>query len=183
MCSGDHTTYLRNIAGYNQMEENNNAETKLPEHDVTTAPKKPDKKTMRDTKRLKQQAAQTLSSDQISAAKSTPATNAEKSTITFYIAGRTGPVVFQNERKIVLGREDRGIGIYPTLDLTEDDGAALGVSRHHAEILLVEDNYYIKDLDSTNGTWINTKEIQPDRYYPIKSGDTLHLGKLAIFIV
>ncbi|KAJ3106819.1 Smad nuclear-interacting protein 1 [Phlyctochytrium planicorne] len=35
---------------------------------------------------------------------------------------------------------------------------------------------YIIDLESSNGTFINTEKIQPTRYYELKIGDTLKFG-------
>lgn len=32
------------------------------------------------------------------------------------------------------------------------------------------------DLESTNGTFLNSEKIDPLRYYELKSGDTLRFG-------
>ena len=110
-------------------------------------------------------------------------TDGNTATITLYVAGRQGPITFHNENKILLGRTDPSTDIYPALDFTTDRGAQLGVSRRHAEIVLVDKQYYIKDLQSTNGTWVNSKQLDSGQFFPLKSGDQVHLGKLPLFLL
>jgi two-component system, NtrC family, sensor kinase len=47
------------------------------------------------------------------------------------------------------------------------------VSRHHAEIRRVDDNYALSDLNSSNGTFVNGQRI---RHHPLASGDQIQLG-------
>lgn len=49
------------------------------------------------------------------------------------------------------------------------------VSSHHCEILLRGDQVIIKDLDSTNGTYINGQKVDEG---PLKPGQILRLGQL-----
>jgi len=49
------------------------------------------------------------------------------------------------------------------------------VSSYHCEILLRGDQVVVKDLDSTNGTFINGQKISES---PLKSGQILRLGQL-----
>ncbi|MEW6455920.1 MAG: adenylate/guanylate cyclase domain-containing protein [Acidobacteriota bacterium] len=53
----------------------------------------------------------------------------------------------------------------------------ISVSRHHAEIIKEGDTFRIKDLDSKNGTFLNSKKIKESI---IESGDTIKLGKFEI---
>jgi len=50
------------------------------------------------------------------------------------------------------------------------------VSRHHAALIPGEDALYVVDLDSTNGTWINGKYLEPGQRYMLEPGDRLELG-------
>lgn len=52
------------------------------------------------------------------------------------------------------------------------------VSSHHAEILLRGSEVIIKDLNSTNGTFINGEQITGEA--PLKSGQILRLGKIEL---
>lgn len=51
------------------------------------------------------------------------------------------------------------------------------VSSHHCEVILKGDEVIIKDLNSTNGTYIND---QPITEAPLKPGQILRLGKVEL---
>jgi hypothetical protein len=53
---------------------------------------------------------------------------------------------------------------------------ANGVSRHHARIVRTEDEILIEDLNSTNGTWLNTKRLEPNEPKLMHEGDNLVFG-------
>ena len=53
--------------------------------------------------------------------------------------------------------------------------AEAGVSRKHAEIVETEGEYYLRDLKSTNGTFVNDKRLE-DGDYLLKDGDSIRLG-------
>ncbi|KAB3537236.1 FHA domain-containing protein [Alkaliphilus pronyensis] len=48
-----------------------------------------------------------------------------------------------------------------------------GVSRIHAEIFLDNNQYYVKDLNSKNGTFVNGQQIISNQPYEIKDNDTI----------
>lgn len=49
-------------------------------------------------------------------------------------------------------------------------------SRHHCLIQKIKDAYFVKDLSSTNGTFINGSRIPPDKYVKLNPGDKLTVG-------
>jgi pSer/pThr/pTyr-binding forkhead associated (FHA) protein len=102
--------------------------------------------------------------------------------LSFYLPGRSNPIIINGSKTITIGRRDPKKRISPTLDLTEDNGAKLGVSRLHAEISYVNGRYYVKDLDSANGTWVNEAKLLSEQPFPIDSGDQIRLGQLAIVV-
>lgn len=55
-------------------------------------------------------------------------------------------------------------------------------SRHHAIIQKIKDDYYLKDLDSTNGTLLNGQLIPKDKYVKLGSSDTVTIGKTNLII-
>jgi pSer/pThr/pTyr-binding forkhead associated (FHA) protein len=60
-----------------------------------------------------------------------------------------------------IGRWDADGGIFPDVDLDTDDPEAK-VSRRHARITLSNGQYFLEDLGSTNGTFINRgKRLSP----------------------
>ena len=54
-----------------------------------------------------------------------------------------------------------------------------GISRYHAKITQEEDKYYITDLNSTNGTYLNKDLIQPYEPMEIEVGDQVRLASIS----
>ena len=70
-----------------------------------------------------------------------------------------------------LDKERTSIGRRPANDIYIDN---LAVSGEHAAILKVGNDYYVQDLDSTNGTYVNSKAI---KQYHLKNADVIDFGK------
>jgi predicted component of type VI protein secretion system len=58
----------------------------------------------------------------------------------------------------------------------------LGVSRQHAVIECLKEGYFIRDLESTNKTWVNERELVPHRGYKLRSSDLIRLGQMGVYI-
>jgi pSer/pThr/pTyr-binding forkhead associated (FHA) protein len=67
---------------------------------------------------------------------------------------------------IVLGRS-------PDCEIVLSDGS---VSRLHAELLRIDDRRHLRDVGSTNGTWVNGRRLQGQ--LEIAPGDVLTFGNL-----
>ncbi|MBL9175686.1 MAG: FHA domain-containing protein [Verrucomicrobiales bacterium] len=52
------------------------------------------------------------------------------------------------------------------------------VSSHHCEVWTKGDDIVVKDLNSTNGTFINEAQIAPEKETPLRPGQTLRLGQV-----
>ena len=102
--------------------------------------------------------------------------------IAFYLPKRSEALKIWNQDMITLGRGDKRRKIVPTIDLNEQDGAYLGVSRLHARISYKAGSYFVQDLNSTNGTWVNGRRLEPQQEMLLKYGDSLRLGHLMIQI-
>ena len=68
-----------------------------------------------------------------------------------------------------------GLGRHPDNPACVDDD---GISRFHAEISVDGNKYWVKDLDSSNGTYINGRRITSCE---LNNGDTLNLGPRVAF--
>jgi hypothetical protein len=89
-------------------------------------------------------------------------------------AGREFPV---HEDEAYIGRWDADGGIFPDVDLDADDPEAK-VSRRHARITRRGGQYFIEDLGSTNGTFVNRgRRLVPGDRLPLKDGDEIIIGK------
>lgn len=76
-----------------------------------------------------------------------------------------------------IGRWDPDGGAFPEVDLTADDPEAK-ISRKHARIFLQDGEYYIEDLGSLNGTYVNRgPRLLPGSPQIIKDQDELVMGK------
>jgi hypothetical protein len=76
-----------------------------------------------------------------------------------------------------IGRWDADSGIFPDVDLDEDDSEAK-VSRRHARIVSHNSQYFIEDLGSTNGTFVNRgRRLLPGKRHMLQNGDEVIVGK------
>lgn len=74
-------------------------------------------------------------------------------------------------KEIPLEKAAIGIGRTPGNDLVIDNPA---VSGHHARILVDGDHFQVEDMNSLNGTFVNSQRI---RKSPLKDGDEILVGK------
>lgn len=89
-------------------------------------------------------------------------------------AGKQFPL---SEDESQIGRWDADGGIFPDVDLDADDLEAK-VSRRHARIVRRDEQYFIEDLGSTNGTYINRgRRLLPGDRQPLRDGDEIIVGK------
>lgn len=76
-----------------------------------------------------------------------------------------------------IGRWDADNGIFPDIDLDAYDPDSK-VSRKHARIILRDGTYFIEDLGSTNGTFVNRgRRLLPGMPQVLAEGDEIIVGK------
>jgi hypothetical protein len=116
-----------------------------------------------------------LKSDGSTAAKGTGARADAK--LVLERGGRVGKEFLVTGGETNIGRWDADSGIFPDVDLDQDDPEAK-VSRRHARILRQNGKYYIEDLGSTNGTFVNRgRRLLPGHRHALQSGDEIIVGK------
>lgn len=86
-------------------------------------------------------------------------------------------IVFQGNkvpivRRLTLGRD-------PKSSIILKDKLA---SREHAVIQKIRDDFYIQDLHSTNGTYVNGKRIPPGDYLRLRLSDTILIGRTELSV-
>lgn len=74
----------------------------------------------------------------------------------------------------IITEDSVSIGSGASADIVIKDS---GISRLHARIIREGEMYFIKDMNSTNGTWINDRRISVYELCPIKNGDVIKLAK------
>ncbi len=86
-------------------------------------------------------------------------------------------IILPSEEKIAyIGRLNDEFTVQ--VDLSNIERADL-ISRVHAAIHCENEVYYLEDAGSTNGTWLNEKQIQPGTRFrqELNSGDTIAFGR------
>jgi len=70
------------------------------------------------------------------------------------------------------------------IDLKPYNGVEAGISRRHARLFKQDGQWFIEDLGSRNGTYINAVKIVPNNSLPIHHGDKIRCGLLVfIFLI
>ncbi len=82
--------------------------------------------------------------------------------------------------EIIVGRSDPQSNSYPDVDLGPYGGLDLGVSRRHFRLTRTGDQFYIEDLGAMNGTVVNDQRLPPHTLQPLRTGDHIAIGKMAL---
>jgi len=96
-------------------------------------------------------------------------------------SGQILPLSDRNE--FTLGRISDAQPIMPDIDLTPYQAYSCGVSRLHAVLRKEENQVYVMDLGSSNGTYVNGVRLKPNTSQALNHGDILSLGKLKIQVL
>lgn len=100
--------------------------------------------------------------------------------VTGAFAGRQFPITAPT---CTIGRWDMDSGSFPEIDLSEVDVDAK-ISRKHVRISTENDQYFIEDLGSLNGTSLNrAPRLLPGDRQPLHSNDELIVGRLFLKFV
>lgn len=87
---------------------------------------------------------------------------------------------------LTAGFQDRVFDVKPekaTIGRLEDNTFAIpepSVSSRHCEVFAKGDDIVIKDLGSTNGTFINDNQLATDKEAPLRPGQMLRLGQVEL---
>lgn len=86
---------------------------------------------------------------------------------------------FSIAESYVLGA-DNTIGRNSDCDICFGDETLSG---HHARIIEEEDMFYLEDLGSKNGTWLNGERVSEEDMLEIRDGDKIHVGEVTFLFV
>jgi EAL domain-containing protein (putative c-di-GMP-specific phosphodiesterase class I) len=90
-----------------------------------------------------------------------------------------GQIVFPILRnELIIGRTDRGGGIFPDIDITPFGGGR-EVSRRHAALDHRAGHYFVRDLGSQLGTLVNGGPLGESEH-ELAEGDTVTLGSVTL---
>ena len=80
---------------------------------------------------------------------------------------------------LLLGRTRADQGHHPDFDMSFYDPEGY-VSRRHAHIVRARNGYFIIDLGSSNGTYVNDHLLAPQRPRLLRNGDQITIGEVVI---
>jgi serine/threonine protein kinase len=83
-----------------------------------------------------------------------------------------------DQAELIVGRASKNKT--PDIDLAPYKGFKAGVSRRHSRLLRQDDQWFVEDLASTNGTFVNGVKIPPHQTIAIHRGDILRFGRLEL---
>jgi hypothetical protein len=103
--------------------------------------------------------------------------------IAVYVADVEEPLIVPISRDLVMGRFGGVDTDAPAaIDLAPFNAIECGVSRRHALLRRLGPDVVIIDLESTNGTWLNSVRLKPHEPITIRSGDRLLLARMMLQI-
>jgi hypothetical protein len=93
----------------------------------------------------------------------------------------TGAVLYlPQQAEVLIGRADPHVTLQPDVDLGPHGGGQAGVSRRHARLLYCTEGWLLEDLNSTNGTSLNSTPVQPGQPVRVQTGDIIRCGQLML---
>lgn len=83
-----------------------------------------------------------------------------------------------NQDVLVVGRAHKAN--VPDIDLAPHGGTKAGVSRRHSRLVRENNNWFVEDLGSTNGTFLNGTKIEAHKKVAVNKGDVLRFGQIEV---
>lgn len=88
------------------------------------------------------------------------------------------PLAIQVSNPTILGRVSGDVDGTLAVSLETFRASEQGVSRYHAKLVPEGHQLYIRDLGSTNHTFLNGERLADERDYALRDGDNVSLGRL-----
>lgn len=99
------------------------------------------------------------------------------------IRGMVERVMMVEGKSYKLGRFELSTRKEEEIDLSPYGALDRGVSRVHAQLTLHNDQIYITDLTSTNGTYLGGQRLKPNEATLLRKGDELLIGRLPVQVL
>ena len=87
-----------------------------------------------------------------------------------------GKFFLLDKDEMTIGRKSPADGIFPDIDLSDDDPEAF-ISRRHGRVVKQGGEFIFEDTGSSNGSFVNDTRVNASVQHPLKEGDLLRLGK------
>jgi pSer/pThr/pTyr-binding forkhead associated (FHA) protein len=87
-------------------------------------------------------------------------------------------IVTAGQTEIVIGRAHKDGAL--DIDLEPYGGLQAGVSRRHNRLLRQGEAWFVEDLGSINGTFVNGVRVAPQQMMSLKDGDVIRCGHMEL---
>jgi pSer/pThr/pTyr-binding forkhead associated (FHA) protein len=104
----------------------------------------------------------------------------EASFVTLELPDSSERIRLRTQGHISLGRADEDSDWQPTVDLVPYGAVDKGVSRMHADLFFENDQVFVLELGSANGTRVNGVNVHMGQAQQLHNGDELELGGLRL---
>ena len=94
-----------------------------------------------------------------------------------FLADHDATIQAPNKDKVLIGRTFKKT--VADIDLGPYGAAKAGVSRHHACLLRKGNGWFIDDMFSLNGTYVNEVSVTPGQPVPLKNADRIRCSQLS----
>jgi CheY-like chemotaxis protein len=92
------------------------------------------------------------------------------------------PITIQVPGTLSVGRKPSAGATHAHLDLGSYGADNSGVSRVHMFLHYQNGFFFVEDLASLNGTYINGNPLDPNQRYRVNNGDEIRLGRLRLYV-
>jgi pSer/pThr/pTyr-binding forkhead associated (FHA) protein len=99
-------------------------------------------------------------------------------TVRLNVNGTGQEILTAGRPELVIGRTHKDGA--PDIDLGPYGGSQAGVSRRHNRLLRQGDGWFVEDLDSANGTFVNGVRVAPQQRMVVKNGDVIRCGQIEL---
>ena len=90
-------------------------------------------------------------------------------------------ILISGQSELIIGRAYKDK--VPNIDLAPYGGSKAGVSRQHSRLICRNDEWFVEDLGSTNGTFVNGVKIAPHQAVALKNDDLIRCGQIELHFV
>lgn len=105
------------------------------------------------------------------------------STITLNILGVDTPITFKDRRQIIVGRLNPSSHERPDVDLSGLLIDATSISRQHLKFVFKDEKWYVEDVGSRNGTWLNGKLLMAYQRHLLRDMDEVRAGNVIMIVL
>jgi FHA domain len=92
-------------------------------------------------------------------------------------------MILSTGEEMTLGRQHATNAIQPDLDLSPYEAELAGISRRHATLRHEKIGWWLIDLNSSNGTWVNSERLAPLVPQMLSRTNHVILGNLKLTLV